>query len=166
MYSFNTLRLFESLRLHPWLPDHKRLIDAHLGFLRVEDEKKAKKIEAEYLRKMEQYLRENRTPFMSGNLCPWVSGDKLLIDEHLKLLAFDDPDAVEGLRQKYDEKNVAYMKESFPQRLEEEALARAREEEKEKKGAKIPDVRLSVPSSPSSPPQRRRGRPPKVPSPA
>jgi len=55
------MRIFESLRMHPWIPEHKIFIDSELARLcAVPDTKNdGERLKALYAEKMVKYLLEN-----------------------------------------------------------------------------------------------------------
>lgn len=52
----NVLRLFEEGRLHPWKPDNKVQIDAHLAMLSVTNPKLAAELTEKYAKKLDEHL--------------------------------------------------------------------------------------------------------------
>ena len=56
MEEVKTLRLFQEMRLHPWLPDHKLKIEARLAAMKVEDEKAYSKYRLAYDAKEKKYM--------------------------------------------------------------------------------------------------------------
>lgn len=53
---YNEMRIFEELRLHPWDSNSKRLIDAILARMQVEDPTRAAEFRRKYDEKMRVYL--------------------------------------------------------------------------------------------------------------
>ena len=51
----NDNRLFEEMRLHPWKPDNKLKIDAHIAMLSVTDPKQAEEYKEKYAMKMAEW---------------------------------------------------------------------------------------------------------------
>ena len=51
----NYFRVFDQLRMHPWVPEHKSFIDAELAKLSVADPKKHEFLKDAYDEKMKAY---------------------------------------------------------------------------------------------------------------
>lgn len=52
-------RIFRQLRMHPWIPEHQKFIEAELAKLAVEDPNLGTHLAAQYDEKMAKYLTEN-----------------------------------------------------------------------------------------------------------
>ena len=52
-------RIFRQLRMHPWIPEHQKFIEAELAKLAVEDPNLAEHLTMQYDEKMAKYLTEN-----------------------------------------------------------------------------------------------------------
>lgn len=57
----NRLRLFQEMRLHPWVPSQKKAIDGHLAMMMVEDPVEAEVMKKRYEDKLAVYLAEHPT---------------------------------------------------------------------------------------------------------
>ena len=55
----NRLRLFEEMRLHPWNPEQKKIIDGQIAMLMVEAPAEGEEYRQKYDDKMAKHISEN-----------------------------------------------------------------------------------------------------------